>query len=362
MARRVVTVVGARPQFIKAAPMCRALRQAGHSEFLLHTGQHYDPEMSRRFFEELDIPTPDVNLDVGSGSHANQTARMMTGIEDVLLAQTPDAVVLYGDTNSTLAGALAAAKLQVPIAHVEAGLRSFDRSMPEEINRIVTDRLSSLLWAPGQTAVDNLRSEGLTTGVELVGDIMVDALQATIARAGGDAVLARLGLRERGYLVATIHRAANADAVPLQSIVTAFGRLSETVIWPIHPRMRARMDALGLQPSPNVRMVAPLGHLEMIALVRHARRVLTDSGGLQKEAYWLEVPCITLRDTTEWVETVAAGWNTLVGSDAAKIVKAVERVAPGSDHPVLYGDGMTAARCVASLERACDRWARSGDQ
>jgi UDP-GlcNAc3NAcA epimerase len=354
---RVVTVVGARPQFIKAAPMCRALRQAGHEEFLVHTGQHYDPEMSRFFFEELDIPPPDVNLDVGSGSHAQQTGRMMTGVEEALLARKPDAVVLYGDTNSTLAGALAAAKLPVPIAHVEAGLRSFDRSMPEEINRVVTDRLSSLLWAPGRTAVENLRREGLTAGVELVGDIMVDALQAAVARSGGDGVLSRLGLRRRGYLVATIHRAANAEAAPLRSIVTALGRQLELVIWPLHPRMRARLEALGLQLPPNVRTIPPLGHLEMIALVRHARLVLTDSGGLQKEAYWLEVPCVTLRDTTEWVETVAAGWNTLVGSDTEKIVEAVGRAAPGPDHPVLYGDGQTAARCVASLERACDRWA-----
>lgn len=358
--KRVVTVVGARPQFIKAAPMCRALREAGHSEFLVHTGQHYDSDMSQCFFDDLGIPDPDVNLGVGSSTHAHQTARMMTGIEEALVAQRPDIVVLYGDTNSTVAGALAAAKLQIPIAHVEAGLRSFDRSMPEEVNRVVTDHLASLLWAPGQIAVDNLRNEGLTVGVEMVGDIMLDALQATIALRRSDDVLVRFGLRERGYLLATIHRAENTEAAPLQSILTAFGRLSETVIWPVHPRTRAQIDALGLHPSPNVRWVAPLGHVEMITLLQQARLVLTDSGGLQKEAYWLKVPCVTLRETTEWVETVSAGWNTLAGSDAARIVEAVNRLTPGFDHQVLYGDGQTAARCVASLERACDRLARAG--
>lgn len=337
--------------------MSRALRQAGHSEFLVHTGQHYDHEMSQRFFDELDIQAPDVNLGVGSDTHAHQTARMMAGIEDILVAQQPDVVVLYGDTNSTVAGGLAAAKLGIPIAHVEAGLRSFDRGMPEEINRVVTDHLASLLWAPSQVATDNLRNEGIIAGVELVGDIMMDALRTTVARCGSDGVLARFGVRERGYLLVTVHRAENTNQVSLEAIVGALGRLSETVIWPVHPRTQAQLEALELLPPPNVHWVSPLGHLDMISLVQRARLVLTDSGGLQKEAYWLKVPCITLRQTTEWMETVSAGWNVLVGSDADLIVGAVREFVPAEGHPELYGDGQTAALCVASLEKA---WAAGG--
>jgi UDP-GlcNAc3NAcA epimerase len=357
--RRVLTVVGARPQFIKAAPWCRALQAAGHEGVLLHTGQHYDAALSDQFFAECGLPLPDVHLHSGSGTHAEQTARIMIGVEAELLRRRPDVVVLFGDTNSTIAGSLAAAKVLVPVAHVEAGLRSFDRSMPEEINRVVTDHLSALLWAPGQTAVDNLAREGLTAGVELVGDIMVDALQDTLRRVSPVDVLGQWSLHERGYLVATIHRAANTAAGPLRMLVQALGRLSETVVWPMHPRTQDQLAHLGVALPANVLAVAPLGHREMVALVRHARMVLTDSGGLQKEAYWLRVPCITLRDATEWVETVTAGWNILVGSDVDKIVDAVTTFTPAEGYPVLYGDGQTASRCVASLERACEQWART---
>ncbi len=316
--------------------------------------------MSDQFFAEFGLRPPEVNLQVGSGSHAEQTARMLVGIEAELLRRRPDVVVLFGDTNSTIAGGLAAAKMHVPVAHMEAGLRSFDRSMPEEVNRILTDHLAALLWAPGEVAVDNLRREGLTAGVELVGDIMVDALHDTLGRAHDLDILHRLSLLERGYLVATIHRAGNTLAAPLTSLVQAFGRLSEPVVWPMHPRTRAQLAGLDLRLPANVRAVSPLGHVEMMTLVRQARMVLTDSGGLQKEAYWLSVPCITLRESTEWVETVAAGWNILVGSDVDKIVDAVATFTPKAGHPDLYGDGRTAARCVDSLERACELWAQAG--
>lgn len=351
---KFLTVVGARPQFIKAAPMGRALRAAGHEECLVHTGQHYDESMSRVFFSELGIVEPAENLEVGSGSHAEQTAKMLVGIEAVLAARKPDAVIVFGDTNSTLAGALVAAKLCVPIAHVEAGLRSFDRKMPEEINRVVTDHLSTLLWAPGETAVQNLAAEGITRGVEVVGDIMADALadSANEATRRTGAVLARFGVEAHRYLVATIHRADNTRPDRLQGILDGLARVEETVLFPVHPRTRAVLGAMGHSPPSHVRFIDPVGHLDMMALVRSARMVLTDSGGLQKEAYWLGVPCVTLRDETEWVETVAAGWNRLVGCDPGALVDAVRTFAPSLARPVLYGDGAAASRCVTSLERA----------
>jgi len=353
---KVVSIVGARPQFIKAAPISRALR-CRHTEVLLHTGQHYDDNMSAVFFDELDIPSPEYNLGVGSGTHGAQTGEMLARVEQVLITERPDWVLVYGDTNSTLAGALAAAKLHIRVAHVEAGLRSFNRKMPEEINRVVTDHVSDLLLCPSQTAVDNLAAEGITRGVYLVGDVMADTMAIAVKRAREHSdVLSRLGLVERGYLLVTVHRAENTDdATRLRSILNALEALDEIVVFPVHPRTRERLAGLGLNAlqsrACNLKILEPLGYLDMVRLEQSARMIMTDSGGVQKEAYWLGVPCVTLRDETEWVETVEAGWNTLVGTDVARIVQTVRSFTPPATHPVLYGDGQTAARVVELLER-----------
>lgn len=353
---KVVSIVGARPQFVKAAPISRALRAAGHEEFLVHTGQHYDTNMSAVFFEELDMRPPDVNLGVGSSEHGAQTAAMLAGIEKMLLGENPHRVLVYGDTNSTLAGALAAAKLNIPVAHVEAGLRSFNRRMPEEINRIVADHLSNVLLCPSQTAVDNLKAEGITSGVHLVGDVMYDAvlLFTELARTRSH-ILGELEIVPGSYLLATVHRAENTDNIErLRHILKAFAQLDEQVIFPIHPRTRKAIIDSGnneLQVSSNVRLIEPVGYLAMLSLQQNARMILTDSGGIQKEAYWLGVPCVTLREETEWVETVAAGWNVLAGADTARIVESVRSLRPatGSNTP-LYGDGHVASQCVRMLE------------
>jgi UDP-N-acetylglucosamine 2-epimerase len=309
---KLVSVVGARPQFIKAAAVSRALRPR-HQELLVHTGQHYDYQMSGVFFDGLEIPLPDVNLGVGSGSHAVQTGAMLQGLEDVLSSERPDCVVVYGDTNSTLAGALAASKLGIPVAHVEAGLRSFNRRMPEEINRVVVDHLSDLLLCPSETAVRHLANEGLTRNVCVVGDVMLDVMnwaRQRVAERPPEALRA-LGITKGSHLLATVHRSENTDdEARLTRILTAFNELEERVVFPVHPRTRKAIDRLDVRVKPHVDLIEPVGYLEMVALTEAARMVLTDSGGLQKEAYWLGVPCVTLRDETEWVETVAAGWNT----------------------------------------------------
>jgi UDP-N-acetylglucosamine 2-epimerase len=278
---------------------------------------------------------------------------MLARIEGVLLAEKPDWVLVYGDTNSTLAGALAAAKLHIPAAHVEAGLRSFNRAMPEEINRVVTDHLSDLLLCPSQTAVDNLAAEGITRGVHLVGDVMADALAFAAERAQRQSdVLLRLGLAERGYLLATVHRAENTDdTARLRNILAAFTELGETVVFPVHPRTRKALQNENIFQSPtsSLRLIEPLGYLDMVRLEQSARMILTDSGGIQKEAYWLGVPCVTLRDETEWVETVEAGWNVLAGAGRERIVQAVRSFAPPAARPALYGDGRASERIVISL-------------
>lgn len=348
---RVVTVVGARPQFIKAAAVSRELRRA-HEEILVHTGQHYDYEMSGIFFDGLELPQPNVNLSVGSRPHGAQTAAMLGGLEAVLIAQAPDCVLLYGDTNSTLAGALAASKLAIPVCHVEAGLRSFNRRMPEEINRVVTDHLSALLLCPSDTAIANLKAEGISPGVHLVGDVMLDVLDWARERIDGrpPAVLRRLGLEPKEYLLATIHRSENTDdPLRLQGILEGLNALDERVVLPLHPRARKAIAAFGLRFADHVIPIDPIGYLEMVGLTSSARLVLTDSGGLQKEAYWLEVPCLTLRDETEWVETVNTGWNVLVGSESATIVDSVRRAAPRHGHRPLYGDGKAAKKCIELL-------------
>jgi len=350
---KVVSIVGARPQFIKAAPVSRAL-QPMVREVLVHTGQHYDREMSELFFEELSIPEPEYNLGVGSGPHGWQTGQMLIRIEEVLLAERPDWVLVYGDTNSTLAGALAAVKLQLPVAHVEAGLRSFNRTMPEEHNRVLTDHVADLLFCPTQTAVDNLLREGITQGVHLVGDVMYDAVihNAALAEARSD-LLARLGLKPGSYALATVHRPVNTDdPLRLQSILEALAEIEMSVLFPVHPRTRQCMDRLDLSfvsKMESLNFIDPVGYLDMLLLEKHARLILTDSGGVQKEAYFFSVPCLTLREETEWVETVEAGWNRLVGADPVAIAQGAREFRPTGSPPPLFGDGHAAERIAVVL-------------
>lgn len=348
---KCVSIVGARPQFIKASPLTIALRKQ-NDEVLVHTGQHYDHGMSDVFFEDLGIPTPEYHLGVGSGSHGVQTGAILKAVEEVLQKERPDLVIVYGDTNSTLAAALAAAKLHIPVAHVEAGLRSFNRAMPEEINRVMTDHLSTWLFAPSTVSRDNLRREGIETGVHVVGDIMYDAL--LLHRESAErrsSVLTRLDLSPRSYYVATIHRAENTDHPDrLHSIFKAFQAVRRPVILPLHPRTKRKLNEYVVQVGSNVRCVDPLGYLDMVRLQEHAACVLTDSGGVQKEAYYLRIPCVTFRTETEWVETVTAGWNIVCGSDTEAIVNAVDKMERcHAPHRSLYGDGRTTERIVEAL-------------
>jgi UDP-GlcNAc3NAcA epimerase len=341
--KRIATVVGARPQFIKAAPVSRALSSL-FDEQVVHTGQHYDHGMSEVFFTELELRPPEYNLGTGGGSHAEQPGKMMIALEKTLLELKPDLVLVYGDTNSTLAGALAAAKLQLQVAHVEAGLRSYNRGMPEEINRVVTDHLSELLFCPTQAAVHNLEQEGIKAGVHLVGDVMYDALLHNLSLAQQrSSVLDELGLKPGAYALATVHRAANTDdPANMGAILKALGALPVRIVLPLHPRTRKLLAEFALTPAPNVALVEPVGYLDMLTLEQHAGCILTDSGGIQKEAYLLGVRCITLREETEWVETVSAGWNVLVGADSDRIEAAYREWFPGGERPLLYGDGHAA--------------------
>jgi UDP-GlcNAc3NAcA epimerase len=352
---KILSVVGNRPQFIKSAPVSVALKEHGVEEVLLHTGQHYDRELSEVFFVELRLDSPARRLEAGSGTHAEQLARMLPGIEEAAREEKPDWVLVYGDTNSTLAGALAGAKAGFPVAHVEAGLRSFDLTMPEELNRMVVDRLSTLLFAPTKIAATNLQREGIVDGVRIVGDVMLDAnlRLAPIARERSQA-LAELGIDPGGYFLATVHREANVREPALGNIVQALNTLQQPVVFPLHPRTAAAIEDQGHRLGGQVRPRPPLGYLDFAALASQARAILTDSGGLQKEAYWYEVPCITLRENTEWVETVETGWNRLVGSDPDKIVAAAQEIALPAKHLPLYGDGR-AADSIADLICTIDR-------
>lgn len=352
---KILTVVGARPQFIKAAPVSKAIRDAGYVEYLLHTGQHYDRGMSQIFFDELQIPEPNVNLAIGSGAHGKQTGEMLARIEEAIQNEKPDTVLVYGDTNSTLAGALAAVKLHVPVAHVEAGLRSFNREMPEEHNRVLTDHCADLLFCPTQTAVKLLAKEGITENVHLVGDTMYDAvLQFSEIAQKQSNILDELALEGGQYLLATVHRPYNTDVQEnLVNILTAFSEIDETIVFPVHPRTRQKIEALdmgnSIQQNNRLRLIEPVGYLDMLTLLKNARMLMTDSGGMQKEAYFVSVPCITLRPETEWVETVEAGWNVLVGADRAKIVEKVGNfVPPETRSTSLFGSGKASK---AILER-----------
>jgi UDP-GlcNAc3NAcA epimerase len=348
---KIATVLGARPQFIKAAPVSRVLRQR-HTELLIHTGQHYDPQLSAVFFQELGLPEPDVSLRVGSVSHGAQTGRMLEQLEAVLQDVRPDAVLVYGDTNSTLAGALAAAKLAIPIVHVEAGLRSFSPHMPEEINRVLTDRLSARCCCPSVVAQENLAREGMTEGVHVVGDVMLDALTDAVARVtDGRVGASALGAVPPGFLLVTVHRAANTDDHSrLRAIVAALDAVAVPIVWPMHPRTRHALAAAAIVLPRHVHMTAPLGYFDLVAALHAARTVVTDSGGLQKEAYWLGVPCVTLRSETEWPETVASGWNCLVDADTEQIIHGIRAAHPSATARDAYGAPGAAERVVEIVD------------
>jgi UDP-GlcNAc3NAcA epimerase len=350
---RILTVVGNRPQFIKAAAVSGPLREA-HEEILVHTGQHYDDSLSAVFFAELGLSAPERQLEIGGGSNTSQTTRMLAALEPLLAECEPDAVLVYGDTNSTLAGALASAQRGVPVVHIEAGMRSFDRSMPEELNRVLCDHMSALLLCASETAAENLRAESAHGRIEVVGDVMIDvACKWRAAAAANSEALAGFDSEPGAYLLLTAHRAGNVDDPErLQALVDVVASLPGRIIFPVHPRTRARLHETGLlarlEALEGVRLYEPLGYVRFSALVQSARAVLTDSGGVQKEAYLAGVPCITLRASTEWVETVESGWNTLVDLDGERVLQALARPIPKT-HPELYGDGKAAARCVAAI-------------
>ena len=350
----ILTVLGARPQFVKAAPMSAALAEAGLEEAILHTGQHYDHNMSQSFFDDLGIPAPKHHLGIGSAPHGRQTGAMMDGIERVCLEERPGAILVFGDTNSTLAAALVAAKLDIPTAHVEAGLRSYNRQMPEEINRVLTDHVSRWLFCPTEHSAANLAKEGVAEGIHVVGDIMFDVLRQTLDRhTDTPSPAAALGI-EPPYLAATIHRPENTDSPDnLREILGGFSRIGLPVVLPLHPRTRALLPGIGADPADlagsGVHVIEPLGYPDMLKLVADAHAVFTDSGGLQKEAYWLETPCRTIRKQTEWIETIETGWNQLVPANADAIEAAATDIERPNSHPPVYGDGSTAPRIAEIL-------------
>ncbi len=360
---KICTVVGARPQFVKAAVVSEKiarLRSEGRpvEEFMVHTGQHYDNKMSEIFFEELQMPREKYNLHTGSGSHAWQTAAMLKGIEEILLAEKPDLVLVYGDTNSTLAGALAASKLSIEIAHVEAGMRSFNRTMPEEINRVVADHLSGINFCSSETALQNLKNEGRGESAVLVGDVMFDATVkfAEIAERNSS-ILGREKLGRKNFLLASCHRQENTDTPEkLAQIVEAFNEISNEIqiVFPIHPRTTKKISETGLVLSQKIKILPPVGYFDMLVLEKNAKIVLTDSGGVQKEAFFLSTPCVTMRDETEWVETVSLAWNIIAGASKEKILSAIAKFAenppyPSSEKP--YGDGDASGRIAEELLR-----------
>jgi UDP-N-acetylglucosamine 2-epimerase len=352
---RVLTIVGNRPQFVKAAAVSKRLRQR-HEELLVHSGQHYDDELSAIFFEELELPPPDRELEVGSGTHAEQVSRVMAALEPTIREFEPALGLVYGDTNTTLGGALACARQALPVAHVEAGMRSFDGTMPEERNRVLVDHLAELLLCSTPTAVENLAAEGIGEGVLLVGDVMADLtlMMAPLAKERSDAV-ERFGMEPGSYLLVTAHRAGTVDEdEPLGRLVEVLEALPRPAVFSVHPRTRARLAATGalarLEAAEHLTVTRPLGYLDFLNLLQHAAAVLTDSGGVQKEAYLLRVPCLTLRNTTEWTETVELGWNTLVDLDRERVLRALETLNPPAQHPDLYGGGRAGERVLAAID------------
>lgn len=348
----IATIVGARPQFIKASVVSLALQKAGLDQTIVHTGQHFDPNMSDVFFAELGIPRPAHNLGIGGGTHGQNTGRMIEALEAVMLERRPDWVLVYGDTDSTLAGALAAAKLHIPVAHVEAGLRSFNRRMPEEINRVLTDHVSALLFAPTDVAVANLARDGVSGGaVRLVGDVMYDAALHFGQRADAEsAALERLGLASRAYALATIHRAENTDnRERMAAILSGLAQSGLRFVLPLHPRTRKRLADFALEAPANVTIIDPVGYLDMVMLEKHAVLIATDSGGVQKEAFFHRVPCVTLRDETEWTELVEAGWNRLAsGASVAGAISEALSATPREIAP--YGEGKAAGLIAEALQ------------
>ncbi|KKK38722.1 UDP-N-acetylglucosamine 2-epimerase [Mesobacillus campisalis] len=345
---KIVTVAGTRPQLVKVASVSRELRKYA-TEVLVNTGQHYDYRMAGVFFEELQIPKPDYDLGIGSASHGKQTGEMLMAIEEVLIKESPDAVLVYGDTNSTIAGALAASKLHLPVIHVEAGLRSFNKTMPEEINRIITDHVSSLLFSPTGAAIDNLRQENITENVIETGDVMYDAVLYNIGIAEEKYQLEAFGVKEKKYILATIHRAENTDSEErLSAIFRAFAALDDDVILPLHPRTKNKLREFGLEHllvnAANIKAIEPVSYLEMLLLEKNASTIVTDSGGVQKEAYFARVPCLTVRPETEWVETVEAGCNMLVDPVKEDLSVVIKNFRPKSFEVQLYGDGKAAQK------------------
>jgi len=349
---RVLSVVGARPQFIKAFAVSRVLRQE-HDEVLVHTGQHYDEELSDVFFEELGVPEPDYNLEVGSATHGQQTASMLAGIEEVLDTESPDLVLLYGDTNSTLAGAIAASKREPLVAHVEAGLRSHNREMPEETNRILTDHASDILFPPSESAAENLRAEGITDDIHIVGDVMHDAiLWARELAEQESTILGEVGYGDGEFILSTVHRAGNTDDPNrLESIIEGLCRAPLPVVLPIHPRTEGRLQEYDLwqRATGELDVIKPVGYLDFVRLLDASERVATDSGGVQKEAFFLDTPCVTLRDETEWMETVESGWNVLVGADSSAIERGLRNDDVPTERPTPYGDGNSAEEIVERI-------------
>jgi UDP-N-acetylglucosamine 2-epimerase len=350
---KIVSIVGARPEFIQAAPLSRALRQE-HQEILVHTGQHYDAPLSQALFDDLELPAPNYNLAVGPGSHTHQTAKIMLRLEEVLREERPDLVMVRGDTNSTLASALTASKLDLPLAHVEAGERSFNRQMPEEVNRKVVDALADLHFCASHTALDQLALEGIRESAHWVGDVLLDAMThyRPIAHRRSN-VLERLRLRPGGYCLVTIHRpGATDDAGRLRQLVQALNQVEERVVFPVHPRTAKALAGAEVRLASHVQAIEPVGFLDMILLEEHARLIATDSGGVQREAYFLGVPCLTLRDETEWVETVQAGWNEVVGTDPERVLAAWRHFRPAEARPPIFGDGAASQRIADILSRA----------
>jgi len=350
---QIFTIIGARPQFVKCAPVSAALRKV-HNEFLVHTGQHYDDNMSHIFFDEMGIPKPDVNLEVGSGSHAVQTAAMMTGLEPLMLNHKPDAVMIYGDTNSTVAAALVAAKLHIPVIHIEAGLRSFNLKMPEEINRIVADRLSKILCCPTETAVRNLNDEGIKYGVINTGDVMYDAVLMFKPLSEKSDILKTLNVDSKKYNLITIHRASNTDNLDnLLNILNGANESGQQSIFPIHPRTKniIKNNGININSFKNINFIESLGYLDFMKLASNAKTITTDSGGLQKEAYWHGVPCITVREETEWVETVDSGWNLLIGPNRKKLNNALQEFVPFANRADFYGNGHASEKIVEAISK-----------
>ena len=352
---KVALVVGARPNFVKHAMVSRALRDK-HQEILIHTGQHYDIQLNKIFFDQLEIVEPHYNLEIGSGTHAEQTGQMMIGTEKVLQKEKPDWILVYGDTNSTLAGALAAAKLNIPIAHVEAGLRAYNKQIPEEVNRVVTDYLSSLLFAPTETAVENLKKENITAGVHNTGDVMYDAiLHYKMVADKKSEIMTLLNLTPGEFIVSTIHRAETTDnPEKLRSVMTAFAQIDDPIIFPIHPRTKKALKTMNLSPlkGNHVKLIDPVGYLDMMMLLKNARLLITDSGGLQKEAYFLKTPCLTCLKEDEWPETTAAGANKLVSADTEKIVAFAKESYPAIKDADEFGDGHAAEKMVSFMEES----------